>query len=81
MVQTSKGILKTRIIVGADGANSRVSRAIGLPVHSDRMFAIEAEIDPGEVQPRHIGLIGAAVDVDDLLECCLGRHNVTTGDR
>ena len=48
MVQTSKETIKSRIIVGADGANSRVSRSIGLPIQSDRMFAIEAEIDPGE---------------------------------
>ena len=48
MVQTSKGNLKTRIIVGADGVNSRVARAVGLPVQSERMFAIEAEIVPEE---------------------------------
>ncbi len=48
IVQTSKGSHKTRIIVGADGVNSRVSRVLGLLNQFDRMFAIEAAIVPGD---------------------------------
>ena len=48
VVQTSKGSHKARIIVGADGVNSRVSRVLGLTNQFDRMSAIEAEIVPGD---------------------------------
>ena len=48
VAQTSKGSHKARIIVGADGVNSLVSRVLGFSNQFERMFAIEAEIVPGD---------------------------------
>lgn len=43
-VETSKGRCKTRIIVGADGANSPVARALGLRMYRETMTAIGGEL-------------------------------------
>jgi len=45
-LSTSNGTFKTRILVGADGVSSRVSKSLGLRVKSNFMTAIEAEIRP-----------------------------------
>lgn len=43
-VGTSKGVLKTRIIIGADGVNSRVARSLDLRVRKNVMNAVEGEV-------------------------------------
>jgi geranylgeranyl reductase family protein len=43
-VETSKGKCKTRIIVGADGANSAVARELRLRIQRETMTAIEGEL-------------------------------------
>jgi len=43
-LQTTDGSFKARVIVGADGAHSRVSRALNLPIHYRVMPALEAEL-------------------------------------
>ena len=43
-VETSRGPVDTRFVVGADGVNSRVAEALGLPKPDSVMNAIEAEI-------------------------------------
>jgi flavin-dependent dehydrogenase len=43
-VETTKGNFKTKIIVGADGVNSNVAKAIQLNVKKKQMMAIEAEV-------------------------------------
>lgn len=43
-VETSIGPVETRFIVGADGVNSRVAKALGLPRPNNVMNAIEAEV-------------------------------------
>ncbi len=43
-VKTTKGILRTRIIVGADGANSRGAKALDLNLKRDVMAAVEGEV-------------------------------------
>ena len=43
-IETPKANLQAKIIVGADGVNSRVSRALGLRVKKKRMTAIAAEV-------------------------------------
>ena len=44
-IETSRGAFRATVVVGADGANSRVAKAIGLFNH-DRGVAIEAEVTP-----------------------------------
>jgi geranylgeranyl reductase family protein len=48
-VVTSRGRLKTRIIVGADGVQSRVARALGLRVGMNVVNAMEGQVFHGEV--------------------------------
>lgn len=43
-VGTSKGVFNTRIIVGADGVNSRVARSLDLRVRRNVMNGIEGEV-------------------------------------
>jgi geranylgeranyl reductase family protein len=52
-IHTSEGIFKGRLLVGADGVNSRVARALGLKVRRHVMNAVEGEIYyPDSVLPR-----------------------------
>jgi geranylgeranyl reductase family protein len=52
-IQTSEGIFKGRLLVGADGVNSRVARALGLKVRRHVMNAVEGEIyHPDSILPR-----------------------------
>ena len=51
-VVTSGGTFKTRIVVGADGVNSRVARALGLRVSTRVMTAMEGQIFFQEDDPR-----------------------------
>jgi len=51
-VETSSGPAETRFVVGADGVNSKVAKALGLPRPDTLMNAIEAEVylgDPGRL--------------------------------
>ena len=41
---TTKTIYETRVLVGADGVNSRVARIFGHRVHSRKMTALEGEV-------------------------------------
>jgi geranylgeranyl reductase family protein len=43
-VETSRGPVETRFVVGADGVNSRVAGALGLPRADNVMNAVEAEV-------------------------------------
>lgn len=43
-VKTSKGLFKSQLVVGADGVNSRVARALGLKVRRRIMCALEGEV-------------------------------------
>jgi geranylgeranyl reductase family protein len=43
-IHTSEGIFKGGLIVGADGVNSRVARALGLEVRRQVMKAVEGEV-------------------------------------
>ncbi len=43
-IYTSEGIFKGRLLVGADGVNSRVARALGLKVRRHVMNGVEGEI-------------------------------------
>jgi flavin-dependent dehydrogenase len=52
-VETSLGPVKTRFVVGADGVNSRVAGALGLPRPDSVMNAVEAEVYPRE--PSRLG--------------------------
>lgn len=47
-VETSCGPVETRFVVGADGVNSRVGRALGLPRPDNLMNAVEAEVYLGD---------------------------------
>jgi geranylgeranyl reductase family protein len=47
-VETSCGPVETRFVVGADGVNSRVARALGLPRADNVMNAVEAEVYFGD---------------------------------
>jgi geranylgeranyl reductase family protein len=47
-VETSCGPVETRFIAGADGVNSRVARALGLPRPDNVMNAVEAEVYLGD---------------------------------
>lgn len=44
VVQTSSGTSRTRLIVGADGVSSKVSKALGFHVRKHLMTAMEAEV-------------------------------------
>ena len=46
-VTTSKGELTTKLLVGADGVNGRVAKALGLTVSTRYMTAMEGELYPG----------------------------------
>ena len=46
-VTTSKGELTTKLLVGADGVNGRVAKALGLVVSTRYMTALEGELYPG----------------------------------
>ena len=52
-LQTTKGSFKARVIVGADGAHSRVARALNLPIHYRVMSALEAELAVLPTTHRH----------------------------
>jgi geranylgeranyl reductase family protein len=57
-LQTSNGSFKARVIVGADGAYSRVARALNLPIHYRVMPALEAELTvPPATHSRFAGSI------------------------
>lgn len=43
-ITTSKGLIKTNLIVGADGVNSQVGRALGLSFRRRIIHALEAEV-------------------------------------
>lgn len=43
-VNTTKATFETRVLVGADGVNSRVARICGHRVHSRKMTALEGEV-------------------------------------
>ncbi len=43
-VETPKGRVTTRLLIGADGAGGRVRRTLGLRVGTRRMWALEAEL-------------------------------------
>jgi geranylgeranyl reductase family protein len=47
-VETSSGRVDARFVVGADGVNSRVSQALGLPGPDNVMNAVEAEVYLGD---------------------------------
>ncbi len=46
-VTTSQGDLTTKLLVGADGVNGRVAKALGLAVSTRYMTALEGEVYPG----------------------------------
>jgi geranylgeranyl reductase family protein len=52
-VETSSGPVDARFVVGADGVNSRVSQALGLPRPENLMNAIETEVYLGD--PERFG--------------------------
>jgi len=43
-IETSRGDYGARIVVGADGVNGRVARALGLSVRRDLLIALESEV-------------------------------------
>ncbi len=45
-VNTTKGIFSTHIVIGADGANTRVAKALDLTLKRDVMVAVEGEVYP-----------------------------------
>jgi geranylgeranyl reductase family protein len=60
-VHTTRGNFSTRILVGADGINSRVARAAGLLEHRKTGFAIEAEL---AVSPDRLAAFGSYAAFD-----------------
>jgi len=44
-VKTSKGNLKTKLLIGADGANSKVARLAGIKQPNNILFGIQATVD------------------------------------
>ena len=52
-VETSQGSVEARFVVGADGVNSHVARALGLPRPDNLMNAVEAEVYLGD--PERLG--------------------------
>ncbi|MBI9091660.1 MAG: geranylgeranyl reductase family protein [Desulfobacterium sp.] len=46
-VTTTQGVFKAKLLVGADGVNSRVAKALGLGVSTRYMTALEGEVYPG----------------------------------
>ncbi|HXM51191.1 MAG TPA: NAD(P)/FAD-dependent oxidoreductase [Pyrinomonadaceae bacterium] len=48
VIRTSKNEYRTKIVIGADGANSTVRRLVGLPRHDRLMIAIETFASLGE---------------------------------
>ena len=46
VVDTTRGVYKTRVLVGADGVGSRVARSCGLRVNCKHMVAMEGELYP-----------------------------------
>ncbi|MCP4117252.1 MAG: geranylgeranyl reductase family protein [Desulfobacteraceae bacterium] len=46
-VTTSRGEFTTRLLVGADGVNGRVAKALGLTISTRYMTALEGELYPG----------------------------------
>jgi geranylgeranyl reductase family protein len=63
-VETSHGSLETRFVVGADGVNSRVSLALGLPRPDKVMNAVEAEV--------YLGDSGRLDEFKDSAQFCFG---------
>ena len=47
-VATSRGDVGCRLVVGADGVNSRVTRALGLEVRRKTMVAVQGEVYPSD---------------------------------
>ncbi len=45
-VETSKGAIRTKMVVGADGVNSKVRKELGLRVNGGYMTALEGELFP-----------------------------------
>ncbi|MBW1799706.1 MAG: NAD(P)/FAD-dependent oxidoreductase, partial [Deltaproteobacteria bacterium] len=45
-IETDRGVFRSKIIVGADGVNSRVARSLGLYARHPLMNTIEAEVYP-----------------------------------
>ena len=60
-IRTTAGPIRTRLIVGADGAYSRVARALGLPIRYRTMPALEAEL---VVTPSALGRLTGAIQFD-----------------
>lgn len=52
IVTTSRGDVGCKLVVGADGVNSRVARALGLKIQRKAMVAVQGEVygsDPGRI--------------------------------
>ena len=54
VVTTSRGIYNAGIVVGADGANSRVAKALGLHIESKYKMAFVAEVYPQNIDQLDI---------------------------
>lgn len=60
-VETSRGSLQARVVVGADGVQSVVRKALGFPAGAYRAQAIEVDTDPVESDlPRDVILFDAS---------------------